>query len=57
MHEDDLIKEIRAVREQIAAESGYDVHTLMQKLRDKEGKDGRKVVCLEARPPLTAIKR
>lgn len=51
MHEDDVLKEVRRIKEEIAAEHGYDVHALARVLREEEGKDGRKLVSLSPKRP------
>jgi hypothetical protein len=56
MYEDDVLKELWRIKDEIAAEHGYDVHALAQSLREEEGKDGRKLVSLSPKRP-TASKR
>ena len=51
MHEDDVLKEVWRIKDEIAAEHGYDIHALAQSLREDEGKDGRKVVTLSPKRP------
>jgi len=46
MYEDSVISEVRRIKEEIAAQYGYDVHALAKALREKQGKYGRKVVSL-----------
>lgn len=47
MYNDEVITEVRRVREELAEEYQYNVQAMMQAFREKEGKDGRKVVRLE----------
>ena len=51
MHEDDVPKEVRRIKGEIAAEHRYDVHALARALREEEGKDGHKLVSLSAKRP------
>lgn len=51
MDEDQVIAEVRRTKEQIAARHNYDVRALAKTLREKQGKDGRKVVSFPARRP------
>jgi hypothetical protein len=46
MPHDEVITELWRIKDEIAAEHGYDVHALAQSLREEEGKDGRKLVTL-----------
>ena len=46
---DNIIKEIRAVRESYAAKFGYDIRALYEDAKKREGKRGHKVVSLEPR--------
>jgi len=53
MYEDDVIAGVRKTKERIAAEFGYDVHALARALREKQRKDGRRVVNLRHKRPMT----
>ena len=45
MRPDPVVEEVRRVGEQIAAECGYDLHTLVERLREAQKRDpGRKVI-------------
>ena len=48
MPEDDIVGEIRRVKEAHAARYGYDVRKMVRALRRKEQKSGRTVVSLPA---------
>lgn len=48
--EDDIIREVRANREQLFAEFGYDLHKLGEYLRAQDAKGDRVVVNLSGRP-------
>ncbi len=56
MYEDEVIEEVRRVKDEIAAEFHYDVHALAESLRADEGKDGRKVVRFSPKQPV-AVKK
>ena len=56
MYEDEVVREVRRVRDELAAEYGYDVHALARALREKQGKDGRTVVRLNPKPAARAKK-
>lgn len=47
--QDPIVAEVRAAREALLAEAGYDLHTLCQNLRLRQGQVGRKVVRREPR--------
>jgi len=51
MYEDGVLKEVRRIKDEIAAEHGYGVHALARSLREEEGKDGRKIVSLSPKRP------
>ena len=46
----DPIAEIRQIRDELAAEHGYDLHSLVAALRKEQGKSGHKVVDLSRQP-------
>lgn len=47
----DPIAEIRQIRDELAAEHGYDLHALVATLRKEQGKSGHKVVDLSKKRP------
>jgi len=49
MHEDGVLKETRRIKEEVAAQHGYDVHALAKALREQQQKGGRKVVSRPAK--------
>ena len=56
MYEDDVIAEVRRVKDEIAAQYAYDVRALARAMREKQGKDGRKVVRFSPKRPVIAKK-
>ena len=48
MPEDDVMKEVRRIKEEHAAKYGYDVHAIAEALRENQRQGHRKVV---SRPP------
>ncbi len=54
MYEDDVLCELWNVKDAMAAKYNYDVHALARALREKQGKDGRKVVTLSPKRPAAA---
>jgi len=47
--EDEIIKEVRAIREAYAERFGFDVHALYRDAKANEGQDRRRVVTLQPR--------
>ena len=47
--QDEVIREVRAIRETLAAEHGYDVRALYEAAKRQQGEGGRQVVRLEPR--------
>jgi hypothetical protein len=47
---DEVIAEIRQVREAIAKRFNYDVHAIMEDIRKRQAMSGRKAVKLSPRP-------
>ena len=47
--QDEVIREVRAIREALAAEHDYDVRALFEAARRRQEESGRKVVQLESR--------
>ena len=47
MEQDEIIKEVRALREAYAERFGFDIQALYLDAKSREGRDGRKVVSLE----------
>ena len=50
MSDDPIVEETRRIKEQVAAQYGYDVRALAQALRKEQQKGGRKVVSLPSKP-------
>ncbi|WPL18961.1 hypothetical protein Thiowin_04061 [Thiorhodovibrio winogradskyi] len=50
MWKDPIVEEIRKTREEYAGQFGYDLHAICQDIRAKQGKTGRPVVSLTAKP-------
>ena len=50
MNDDDIIREVRTIREQLAAQHAYDVHALFAAARERQQESERKVVKLVPRP-------
>ena len=50
MNDDDIIKEVRMIREQLAAQHAYGVRALFAAARKRQQESGRKVVKLEPKP-------
>ncbi len=46
MFNDPIIEELHKIREQIAAESNYDLHEIVESLRRSQRETGREVVTL-----------
>ena len=46
---DPIVAEIRAAREALLADAGYDLHVLCERLREKQVAAGRKIVRREPR--------
>ena len=49
MNHDDIIKEVRKIREQLAASHGYNVRALFAAAKKRQKESGRKVVKLTPR--------
>ena len=49
MEQDEIIREVRAIREAYAEEFGFDIRALFEDAKRHEGEDGREVVSLEPR--------
>ena len=50
MNGDCIIQEVRAIREQLAAQHGYDVRALFAAARERQQESERKVVKLVPKP-------
>lgn len=50
MDHDEIINEVRALREAYAEKFGYDVDALFRDVKERERKGGRKIVSLEPKP-------
>lgn len=57
MNQDEIIREVRAVREELAARHNYDVRALYEEAKRGEREGGRKVVRLEPRHLKDVTKR
>jgi hypothetical protein len=49
MNHDDIIKEVRTIREQLAAQRGYDVRALFEEAKKRQQGSERKIVKLAPR--------
>ena len=49
MNHDDIIKEVRTIREQLAAQGGYDVRALFEEAKKRQQGSERKIVKLVPR--------
>jgi hypothetical protein len=49
MNHDEIIKEVRTLREQLAARKGYDVRALYEEAKKRQQESDRKVVKLAPR--------
>lgn len=49
MAQDEIIKEVRAIREAYGARLGFDIRALYDEAKQSEGKSGRRVIALEPR--------
>jgi hypothetical protein len=52
---DTVVEEVRATREQLFAESGYDLEQLVQRLRQGQQSSGRKPVTRSSRPAVDPV--
>ncbi|HEX4961727.1 MAG TPA: hypothetical protein VF173_12865 [Thermoanaerobaculia bacterium] len=50
MEQDEIIREVRALREDYAARFGFDIRALYRDAKEREEKSKREVVALEPRP-------
>lgn len=44
MSRDPIVDEVRAIREKLAAKFNFDVRAIAEDARQRQGKDGRKVI-------------
>ena len=49
MKNDPIVAEVRAIRDELAAQCGYDIKEIFRKLREQQAKSGLKYVCYPAR--------
>ena len=49
MKNDPIVAEVRAIRDELAAQCGYDIKEIFRKLRDQQAKSGLKYVRYPAR--------
>ncbi len=54
MPQDEIIQEVRALREAYASRFNFDIRALYRDAKEREQKEGHKVVSLEPRRTLTA---
>jgi hypothetical protein len=54
---DDLLREIRQVREEYAKQFGYDLQAIHQDLKQQEQASGRKIVSLPPRRPKVTVRK
>lgn len=57
MIEDEIIKEVRAIREAYAEQFGFDIQALWQDAKAYEEKSGRLIIRLEPKRTPVAIER
>ncbi len=57
MNHDDIIKEVRTLREQLAAQHGYNVRLLYEEAKKRQQRSERKVVKLVPRVLETAAEK
>lgn len=50
MSQDEIIQEVRAIREAYAERFGYDLQAIYQDAKAREGQDGREVVAIQPKP-------
>lgn len=55
MSEDDVVREVRAAREEYCRQFGYDLAAIVRDLREQEQVGGRRVVRLAPRRPVRMI--
>ena len=49
MKNDPIVAEVRAIRDELAAQCGYDIKEIFRKLREQQVKSGLEYVCYPAR--------
>ena len=49
MKDDPIVAEVRAVRDELARQCGYDLKEIFRRLRQQQSSSGRKYVCYPAR--------
>ena len=54
MSPDPVVAEIRRIREEIAAQFGYDLDAIVEYAQQRDATGDRKVIRLPPRPPVTA---
>ena len=50
MRNDPIVAEVRAIRDELAAQCGYEIKEIFQKLREQQAKSGLKYIRYPARP-------
>ena len=53
MSEPEVLRDLRAFRDETARRHGYDVRSLVRELAERQSQEGREVVRLPARRPAT----
>ena len=49
MRNDPIVAEVRAIRDELTAQCGYDIKAIFRKLREQQAKSGLEYVCYPAR--------
>ena len=49
MKSDPIVAEVRAIRDELAAQCGYDIKEIFRKLREQQAESGLEYVCYPAR--------
>lgn len=57
MQDDPIVAEVRAIRDELAAQCGYDLKEILRQLRRQQASSGRKYVRYPARRVTTAEDR
>ena len=54
MKDDPIVAEVRAIRDELAAQCGYDLKKIFRQVREQQADSGRKYVRYPARRVITA---
>jgi hypothetical protein len=57
MPQDEIIQEVREIREAYAERFGFDIHRIYLDAKEHESRSGREVVRLEPKPLVSPAKR